>query len=181
MAAFVWTGAGADVNWSTPANWVGGVAPPAAELSNGVADQFTFDTATAGFSGSATSFTPNNDVGPATNVNALTINDASAAGNFTLSSSVAANVITLNVATVTIAASDGNAVTISAPIGVTGLNSYTVTNAADTVSQTGIVSGAGTLDKLGSGRLTLNQANTFTGTMRATAGFLRGTSSVGAF
>ena len=64
----VWNGASGDANWSTTANWVGGVAPVATNA-------LTFD--------GNTTTTTNNDLPPNTQINGITF--APTAGAFTLS------------------------------------------------------------------------------------------------
>lgn len=68
---------------------------------------------------------------------------------------------------------------ISAPVTLNDNTTMTVTNAADHLTVSGAISGAGNLTKLGDGKLTLSGENTYTGNTIIDGGSLTLTGSVG--
>jgi len=148
---FTWNGAGADANWQTDANWVGGSKP----ASDG--------SAVLAFSGGTRTAAANNfdaDTGFA-GINLL--NDASSGKTaaFTLSGSR----LTLGGNIVSTAATAAITDTLSLPLLLSGTRTFTQNNnhhltVSGVIGETG---GSYGLIKTGGGNLTLNGANTYTG------------------
>ncbi|CAL7960396.1 putative Filamentous hemagglutinin N-terminal domain-containing protein [Gammaproteobacteria bacterium] len=148
-ATFTWVGGGAN-NWSTGANWSGGMAPP----SSGA--DLVFPTVAPGF------LSTNNDFTNYT-FKSITISGS----GYTL----AGNSIKIGADDITDSSSSGGN-TISLPIALTKNLSIVVTNAAETLTISGAISGAHTLTKEGSGVVTLSGINTYTRNTTVSAGIL---------
>lgn len=168
VSAQTWNGGGTNNAWSTASNWVGNTAP----VNNG--------TATAIFGGS-TRLTADVDV----TWDVKGIQFTNGAGGFTLGGSaltIRANGITNNSA---------NLQTINNNLTLNGAQNWkagsgnllisgTVANGgslltaggANAMTIDGIISGTGGLKKVDAGMLTLNGANTFSGTLTLSAGTL---------
>ncbi len=148
VAAVDWTGAGGDANWSTGANWVGGVAPASA------------NTTVVSFGAAGTMFPSFVDA-------PWTINRLDLLGP--LPYALSGSTITfdgtapqLNIL--------GGAPTIANDLAF--LVTTTLTNAID-FTLTGVPSGTVGLVKAGAGRLTLANPLIYSGTTTVTAGTLR--------
>jgi fibronectin-binding autotransporter adhesin len=137
-AANIWDGGGANDLWGTAANWDDNTVP-------------LFPQAIT-FAGS-TRLTPNNDV--ATSVSGITFD--AAAGAFV----VGGNALTLS-GNVTNNATAAQAISI--PLTLDADRTVAVTNAAGSLTLSGVIAGSGFgLTKTGPGSLTLTGANTHTG------------------
>lgn len=185
---FTWIGGGANSNWSTGANWLGGTAPGTGDDS----DVLVFNTG-GSFVDAAASYASTNDRTGLTNVT-LQITDASAVGdfNFTLTNgftlktgvSIASNVTNGTGATfggagtLTLTAG-GNAftstaglLTINNPITNAG-NLLTVNGAGSTTfGSAAAISGNGGVTYSGSGTLTLGAASGYTGGTNISSGIV---------
>ena len=148
---FVWDGGGADNNWSAAANWSTDIAPG------------TDGTAALSFSG-ATRTAAANDFAANTVFAGLSfLNDASSGKTsaFTLSG----NPITLGGNVVSTTASSAITDTLSLPLLLNGMQTFTLNNnhhltVSGVIGETG---GSFGLIKGGGGNLTLTGANTYTG------------------
>ncbi len=143
-ATRIWDGGGADNNWLTAANWDAAIA----------ANDSLF------FAGS-TRLSPNNNVSANTAFNGLTFN--SGAGAFTLSGNAINLVggITNNGATLQ---------TVNLNLALTATRNFEVASTGP-LTIGGVISGSGFgLTKSGTGKLTLNAANTFSGAAAVNAG-----------
>jgi fibronectin-binding autotransporter adhesin len=145
-AQSIWNGGGADNNWTTPLNW-GGTAPTA-----GSALQFS----------GTTRLTPANNFATDTTFNGISFDTT--AGAFTLSG----NRITLG----------GNVANDSSVSQTLGLNlilsgSRTFHTTAANLVLSGVVSGAGLLEKDGSHTLVVTNSNSYSGGTNITAGALQ--------
>jgi fibronectin-binding autotransporter adhesin len=150
--ACTWTGTGGDNNWSTGANWSGGVAPA------------TDGSATLTFPSGAAQLSTNNDEPAGTTFAGIVISGS----GYTL----AGNQVTLGASGISDTTTSGSS-TISLPLTSAAVRTVSVTNAAETLTLSGIYSGAGGgITKTGSGVLTLSGANTFTGAKTLSAGTL---------
>ncbi|MCX6872312.1 MAG: autotransporter-associated beta strand repeat-containing protein, partial [Verrucomicrobia bacterium] len=165
----MWSGAGANANWSTAANWLGGVAPavgdslafPAGALqksnTNNFADGTTFHSITLAASGYLLTG------------NQIWLNAGIAATHgVTASSTVAfpfrtivSQAVTANGGLTLTGAIDGNARVLT----------FAKTGAGNLVVN-GVISGDGGLEKTGSGSLFLNAPNTYAGTTRIREGIV---------
>ncbi|MDX2036629.1 MAG: Ig-like domain repeat protein [Isosphaeraceae bacterium] len=133
-----WSGLGGDANWSTGANWVGGLAP---EANN----QLVFPIL-----GSRP--TNNNDFASGTTFHSIVIQSSSYA--------LGGNSIDLT-----------NGVTMAAPSGSSSIsfdvellaNQTIDVSASNTLTLSGVISGAFTLTKSGSGEAILQATNTYSG------------------
>jgi autotransporter-associated beta strand protein len=144
-AAVDWSGLGADFNWTTPGNWVGGVAPASDPSTVVVLPPGPVQTATF--------------VDAPFSINRL---DVSAGYNiFGASITFVGTLPQLNLSGPT---------SVSAPLVVD--SSLSIANDADQVLQSQI-SGAGDLSKAGPGRLTLATSVLPTGTLRIDGGILQ--------
>src|SRR5205809_3158954 len=136
---FTWTGA-SNPNWKTNGNWLGGAAPTGNGGENLV------------FPSGAANLTNNNNL-KGTSFNSITISGSgyTVGGNdTTLTGSLADSSV---------------AGTNTSSLGLTfaATRTVTVSNAATTLTISGVISGAGGLTKSGSGSVTLSAANTYTG------------------
>ncbi len=168
-----WNGGGADGNWTTASNWVGGIAPiPGDSLI---------------FAGS-TRLTNANDFGAGTSFNSITLAAGGGAwamsgnalalsggapafaNNETSNTSSFAPNITFTTAAPTIATTAGGTTTI---IGTMNNGAFLLTAAcAGPTTISGVISNAGGLTKTGGGTLTLSGVNTYTGSTTISAGTL---------
>ena len=73
----------------------------------------------------------------------------------------------------------GNGGTTGSLAGLITNNATLVFNRSDSITQSGIISGTGALNKTGAGTLTLSQANTYTGTTTISNGAIRVTDAAG--
>ncbi len=144
---FTWTGA-QNANWSIANNWAGGVAPSGSGTENLVFP-----------SGGANPLTNNN-------LNNASFNSITIKGSgYTLSNKA----ITIGAGGIAdSSAAGGN--TISVGVTVAATRTIVVSNAAVTLTISGIITGSGGLTKDGAGTLALTAANTYTGTTTITAG-----------
>jgi len=141
-AVFTWDGGGADNNWQTAANWVGDIAPD----SDG--------TASLVFAGGAAKTTANNF--PAgTAFAGIALNNTAA---FTLSGNDITLTGPLTAANTPSAITD----TLSLPITL-GADLTLTTDGNHAITSSGVISGPYGLTKSGTGKLTLNGLNTYTG------------------
>lgn len=162
--SLTWNGSGADDNWSTGLNWVGGVAPDASLFSyltfagsTRTTPNMEVDYKAAGlaFGSSAGGFV----IGSA-NGSALTLGGSGITNN-------SANAQSLNVPVILSAAQTLNAASGSLTLN-SSLNNggnLLTTAGANSVSFNGAISGAGGLTVSGAGTVTLSGANTFTGAL----------------
>lgn len=172
-AAKTWSGAGADANWSTAANWSPAGAPVAGDdliFPNGAARLANNNDTAAGTSYASISFTGPNP-GYTLSGNAIQLSAGMTATN------AATNLINFPI---TLAASQnfmitGDRVQFVGAINLNG-NTLTLTTAASptgVVETFGIISGNGGLVSAGSGVVALSGASsTFTGTTTVTGGTL---------
>jgi autotransporter-associated beta strand protein len=176
ITTYTWSGLGADNNWATGANWVGGVAPDSGDsiiFPSGAARQTNTDNIAAGTVFNSIQFT-----GAGYNIS----------GNqFGLGGGAAAlvnNVAGLNIIGDNIAFSA--APTISCLAGGTLTVGGTLDNggflltvaSAGTTNLNGVISNTGALSQTGAGTLTLAAANLYTGTTTSTGGTLIVTGSL---
>ena len=142
----IWNGGGGDNRWSTGANWVSGLQP-------GTGDYVAF----AG----STQTTP--DMDASYNIASLTFN--SGASSFTITN--AANTLTV---TGGITNRSTNVQTVDVPVSVSA--ALPIDAAVGDLAFSRTISGGGGLTKAGSGRVTLNAANNFTGNTTVNGGVL---------
>src|SRR3989441_4959588 len=136
---FTWTGA-SNPNWKTNGNWLGGAAP----TGNG-GENLVFPSGAANLTNS------NNLKG--TSFNSITISGS----GYTVGGN--ATTLTGSLADSSVAGTN----TISLGLTFAATRTVTVSNAATTLTISGVISGAGGLTKSGSGTVTLSAANTYTG------------------
>ena len=144
-----WTGAVNNL-WSNGGNWSG---------TGGAAPQAGSDLI---FPSGASNLSTNNDIAAGTSFNSITISGngytlagnsvALASGNLTDSNASGSNTISL---------------------AVSAANTITVSNAAETLTMGGVLSGSGGLTKSGSGTLVAGGANSYTGATTISAGTLK--------
>ena len=151
-----WNGGGADNNWTTAANWVGGQPPlPGDALV---------------FAG-ATRPAPNNDFAASTSFAGITFNSGAAA--FT----VGGNAIGL---TGGLTNSSANLQTVGLAMAVTGTSACNAASGDITIS--GVVSGTGGLSKSGSGTVILSSAScSYSGGTAISAGTLQTKNFTGSY
>src|SRR5881296_2105735 len=137
---FTWTGT-QNANWSVGNNWAGGVAPAGTGAENLVFP--------AGAANLLTNNTTNNG-----SFNSVTIKGT----GYTLGNKA----ITLGAGGLADSSAAGSN-TISLGITFAATRTVTVSNAATTLTISGVITGAGGLTKSGSGTVTLSAANTYTG------------------
>lgn len=167
-ATFVWNGGGADANWSTPANWSGGLTP----ANNGTAaivlagtNQLSanvdtaWDISSLTFSNGAGAFILG---GSALNVRAGGITNNSASGQIINNAITLATNQTWNATSNTLAF-NGNI--------NNGTNLLTISGSFNSFIS-GVISGTGGLVKLGTGTNFLSGANIYTGNTAISAGAL---------
>jgi autotransporter-associated beta strand protein len=148
-ATFVWTGAGSDNHWSTPANWAGGVAP------TGNLDDLVFPA--LGVKGNVTTV---DDIA-GTGLGNATFNSISIAASYTLTGSVSLTLANPTGSGSVIVGAGAAGVVISIQMQLAATSSgqfFTVNKGADlTVNAplTGVVGSE--LDKDGAGILILNE------------------------
>ena len=156
---FVWDGQGSDNNWTTGANWVGGQAPlPGSSLL---------------FTGSAQTATDNDfpdgtafqSVEIAGNSFALSGDDLALTGGITVDSGVAGASVSANIALDGPVTFDVEAASPLPPGEGQGEGA--------SLTDSGVLSGAGDLTKLGSGILVLGGANSYGGNTTVGAGTLQ--------
>ena len=145
-----WSGA-TDAVWSTGGNWVGGVAPVAADVA-------VFDA------GSMANL--NTSLG--TNFSVLGLKVTSPSGAVTIAGG---NTLTLAGGGIDMSAASQD-MTVSVLMALAADQSWDVA-AGRTLTASNTVSGAFNLTKIGSGKLVLSGANTFTGGVIVSAGTLR--------
>ncbi|HEV8589467.1 MAG TPA: autotransporter-associated beta strand repeat-containing protein [Pyrinomonadaceae bacterium] len=138
-ATRTWTGGGGDNNWTTAANW-GGTAPASG-------DSLVFP------SGAARLSNTNNFAG-GTSFNSITISGS----GYTLGG----NSIALGAGGLSDTNTSGSN-TITLAISMSATRTYSISNAAETLTISGIISGSGGLTMSGNGTLVLSGADTFTG------------------
>src|SRR5437667_69851 len=136
---FTWTGA-SNPNWKTNGNWLGGAAPTGNGGENLV------------FPSGAANLTNNNNL-KGTSFNSITISGS----GYTVGGN--ATTLTGSLADSSVAGTN----TISLGLTFAATRTVTVSNAATTLTISGVISGAGGLTKSGSGTVTLSAANTYTG------------------
>jgi len=147
-AVYYWVGGGADTNWTTGANWEGGVAP-------GAGDALVFHSTTA--------VTNNNDYAEGTRFDGIT--QALGSASFVLNGNaigLGGNVTNLSTNTLTVALSS-----------LAMLQNSTLAAASGSLTFSGALSGDGFgLIKTGPQTVTLTRANTYTGVTQIGAGTL---------
>ena len=167
-----WTGAGADDNWTTAANW-GGTAPSAG-------DDLVFP-------GGTPRLNPNNDFPPSTSFNSITFNGGS--GGYTLSGNAVVLVAGISAANtagnntvqlaVSLAASQTISCTIPGPSdrltmsGAIDVGAFTLTldsAGGSIINLNGVVSGTGGVTSSGGGTVFVVSACTYTGPTSVSAG-----------
>lgn len=158
-ATVTWNGNGANNNWSTGANWVGGTAP----AGTGAGDTLIFGSTT----NRPTMVNTVNDFRISSTSAAAALRFTSSA-NYSLSGSsiVLAGNVSQTAAT---------AVAIANDIKLAGTRTFSLTNGSGTITASGVISeqgGTAGLIKSGPGTLILNANNTYTGDTTLSAGTL---------
>ena len=156
-AFLTWNGGGADNNWTTTGNWVGGIAPSSTVGSTQKLD-----------------FTGSTRLAPAMNgnyyVNALKFD--SAAGAFTVGQG--GNTLTLNGALPSIIQQSASNQTISGGTILLSVNSVIDVTGTGILTLSSALSGSGSLSKLSAGTLALSGNNSaFSGGISVNAGTLQ--------
>jgi len=169
-SSLTWSGGGANDNWNSNPNWVGGIAP------GYVGDTLTF----AG----ATRLTPNVEA----NYSVTDVTFDGSAGNFVVGASGgtlaltgsgiannSANAQTLNVHITTAAAVSFNAVGGNLTLGqsITNSGNWITVGGDNNTTFVGEISGAGGLSKDGNGVVILNGTNSYTGGTLISAGTMQ--------
>ncbi len=155
-ATVTWNGNGANGNWSTGANWVGGVAP----TGTGSGDTLVYGLGSNRLS--STNTVANFQLASGTS---LRFTNSS---NYTLTGS--SLVLNGNVAQ-----SGASAVTIANNIALTGERTFTQTNSGGSINVTGNISGTSStagISKTGAGTLILSGSNSYVGPTTVTLGTL---------
>ena len=147
-ATRTWDGGGADNNWMTANNWSTDVAPVAK-------DRLIFT--------GTTRLATNNNFPVNTSFDRITIS----ASGFTLGG----NAVTITGYITDSTTSGSNTISLGLVFNSTRI--ITVTNAAETLTVSGVVSGAGGLTKAGSGVMILSGSNSHTGITTISAGTLK--------
>jgi autotransporter-associated beta strand protein len=150
VTTLVWTGFGADANWTTPANWSGGAAPLAG------------DTLVFGAGSGTAQKIANNDFPNGTTFAALRFLDS----GYTING----NDLKLS-AGLSSASTAGGTDTVAPNIALTASRTFNIAGTT-LIDVAGIISGAGGLTKSGTGTLLLPGPNAYTGITTVTAGIL---------
>ncbi len=172
--SFQWTGKGADANWTTPGNWLGGIAPKGdgnetLVFPSGAARLTSIDNMPAGgnaFAGISTAASGYN----------LTLNNPLALGTGGLSLSVAGTQTIDAAPSAGIFLSGGESFTTVSGATLTVNPNITELNGALTIAGNGnttlggSLAGAGGLTVTETGTLTLDGASTYTGPTQISAG-----------
>lgn len=155
-ATVTWNGGGANGNWSTGANWLGGVAP----TGTGSGDTLVYGSGTNRLS--STNTVANFQLASGTS---LRFTNSS---NYTLTGS--SLVLNGNVAQ-----SGSSAATIANNIALTGERTFSLTNSGGSINVTGNISGTAStagINKTGAGTLILSGSNSYVGPTTVTLGTL---------
>ena len=152
-ATFIWSGAGANDNWTTAANWVGGIAP-----TGSATDDLVFPTSPR--------LSPTNNFPGGTTFGSLSL----AGGGYAVGGNALSLVGGLSSSTGSNAISP--AVTLAAPLTVDVADGTLTLNA-------GFGAGAQALTKTGDGALVLAASSTRSGTTTVSAGRLQLTNAAG--
>ena len=142
LATFTWTGAGADANWSTAANWQGGVAPTP---TNALGGTLVFGP------GEAQTANANDILG-------LSVAEMNFAGGYT----IGGETVTLTGLGGTGIDSQTGTTTIYTPITLANNVTFT-TEVPSTLGLASVISGSGRLTYNGAGQVIVLAANTYTG------------------
>lgn len=148
-APLTWSGGGADANWMTPGNWVGGVAPQAG-------DSLIFD--------GSVQVGNNNNFPVGTNFAGITVAATSA------SPTLGGNSINLSG---DLNQNRGTTATMNTPFVLQNDVNFAVPGAGATLTLGGIVSGPSKVTKTGPGLLVYNVGMTYAGGTDVTGGTLR--------
>jgi len=159
-----WSQAGTDTNWASNADGSGdgGNTPGASNLVH-------FSATTASASPIATTLDTAVSVQGVKFLNSGT-------GSVSIAPGIAGS-LTVGADGIDLQAGAAAPVSISAPVTLGADQTWNVTDAASTLSVSGIVSGAANLIKAGAGTATLSGANTFTGNVTLNSGTLRVTTA----
>lgn len=158
-ATVTWNGNGANNNWSTGANWVGGTAP----AGTGAGDTLIFGSGT----NRPTTINTVNDFRISSTSAAAALRFTSAT-NYSLSGS---SIVLAGNVSQTAASS----VAIANDIKMAGSRTFTLSNGSGTIAASGVISeqgGTAGLTKSGPGTLILNGNNTYTGDTAVSGGLL---------
>ena len=167
----VWNAAtSGTLNWSTGANWTGGVSPPSSRFST--IGFFTGQTLAAG------TITSNNDTAGGHAMNVLTLGGTGPASGSTVLN-LSGNPLLFRRAyalspVVNLTATNGTGLTwnVSAPVTMEDSTTFQGDGTAAFIFS-GDIGGSGSLIKTGSSKLTLTGANTYAGTTTISGGILQ--------
>jgi autotransporter-associated beta strand protein len=180
MAVMVWDGGGGDNNWLTAANWKGDFAPVAS-------DDLVFPAGAAQLSS-------NNNFVAGTRFNTIQLNGAgyTLAGNniqldggLTANNTAGSNTVSIDMrlgnAITIMSANPGTTLTLNGNVNTAGLTGITngfgtsalTLDGSGTLQLNGVISGNGSVNKMGDGTAVLTAANTFEGWTNARQGVLR--------